>query len=279
MHPVRQAIFRLIGFLVRHGFLVVIVVLGVYALVLYLPQPDPRKPWLAGVLEELPMLLRLPQVVPPTMVKVPVPTEAIAAGQVIDGLDGPKPSGEPGPVVEMRVFVSADLDGRIVDPNELQHTIAKRVLVRGQPIPTDAVEAYVELPVAERSLSAGTLIAYDHANFNLRPFPRSVEHDDKILRLDALNDKLVVNPIPAFQPIPRASVDSYVVLPVLRFALANGARFEEDNVRFKIVPYRTVENDLGTLVLDRADLLNPPKLVNGDHLSPDTPIKRAAHNP
>ena len=275
---VRRRLVRSIGFLVRHSYPAVIVVLGLYALVLYLPQPDPRKPWVAGVLDELPSLLRIPQVVAPTMVSVPVPTEALAVGQVIDGLDGPKPSGG-GPIMEMRVFVSAELDGKIVDPKELQHTVAKQVLARGQPIAIDAVEPYVLLPVATETQSAGKLIPYDHANFELRAFPRSVQRDDKVLILDALDDKLVVEPIPAYQPIPRASVDSYVVLPVLRFAMANGARFEAENVHFKILPYRTVENELGTLVLDRADLLNPPRLVNGDHLPPDTPIKRGAVGP
>lgn len=278
MRAVRRRLVRSIGFLVRHSYPAVIVVLGLYALVLYLPQPDPRKPWVAGVLDELPSLLRIPQVVAPTMVSVPVPTEALAVGQVIDGLDGPKPSGG-GPIMEMRVFVSAELDGKIVDPKELQHTVAKQVLARGQPIAIDAVEPYVLLPVATETQSAGKLIPYDHANFELRAFPRSVQHDDKVLILDALDDKLVVEPIPAYQPIPRASVDSYVVLPVLRFAMANGARFEAENVHFKILPYRTVENELGTLVLDRADLLNPPRLVNGDHLPPDTPIKRGAVGP
>ena len=278
MRAVRRRLVRSIGFLVRHSYPAVIVVLGLYALVLYLPQPDPRKPWVAGVLDELPSLLRIPQVVAPTMVSVPVPTEALAVGQVIDGLDGPKPSGG-GPIMEMRVFVSAELDGKIVDPKELQHTVAKQVLARGQPIAIDAVEPYVLLPVATETQSAGKLIPYDHANFELRAFPRSVQHDDKVLILDALDDKLVVEPIPAYQPIPRASVDSYVVLPVLRFAMANGARFEAENVHFKILPYRTVENELGTLVLDRADLLNPPRLVNGDHLPPDTPIKRDAVGP
>jgi len=278
MRAVRRRLVRSIGFLVRHSYPAVIVVLGLYALVLYLPQPDPRKPWVAGVLDELPSLLRIPQVVAPTMVSVPVPTEALAVGQVIDGLDGPKPSGG-GPIMEMRVFVSAELDGKIVDPKELQHTVAKQVLARGQPIAIDAVEPYVLLPVATEAQSAGKLIPYDHANFELRAFPRSVQHDDKVLILDALDDKLVVEPIPAYQPIPRASVDSYVVLPVLRFAMANGARFEAENVHFKILPYRTVENELGTLVLDRADLLNPPRLVNGDHLPPDTPIKRGAVGP
>jgi len=278
MRAVRRRLVRSIGFLVRHSYPAVIVVLGLYALVLYLPQPDPRKPWVAGVLDELPSLLRIPQVVAPTMVSVPVPTEALAVGQVIDGLDGPKPSGG-GPIMEMRVFVSAELDGKIVDPKELQHTVAKQVLARGQPIAIDAVEPYVLLPVATEAQSAGKLIPYDHANFELRAFPRSVQHDDKVLILDALDDKLVVEPIPAYQPIPRVSVDSYVVLPVLRFAMANGARFEAENVHFKILPYRTVENELGTLVLDRADLLNPPRLVNGDHLPPDTPIKRDAVGP
>jgi hypothetical protein len=135
------------------------------------------------------------------------------------------------------------------------------------------------LPVALEAQSAGTLIASDHANFILRAFAQSVKQDDKVLSLRALDNKLVVGPIPAGQPIPRASVDNYVVLPVLRFALARGALFESDNVYFKILPYQTVEKDLGSLVLDRADLLTPPRLVKGDNLAPDTPIQRDAVGP
>jgi flagella basal body P-ring formation protein FlgA len=268
MKHVRRATFHVLAVVVRYGFPIISVLLAGSAIFLALPanstQPVSQKPL------PPPNFSPLPQLISPAMVDVPVPTKAIAAGDLIN-----EPSD-----VEWRPFVRAELSGKVFQREQLRHTIAKQVLARGQPISTDEVEPYVMLPVAESPQSAGEIIQEGHLGFTLRAIGRSQVADGQIVSLTELDNKLVVSPIPAEQPIPRASLDDYVVLPVLRSALASGAPFRLQNVHHRTFPYQAIKSDLNVLVLNDTDLLEQPKFVSKDqNLAPDTPIKRDAVSP
>jgi flagella basal body P-ring formation protein FlgA len=249
--------FAQIAGIVRHGWLIITIVLACTTVWLILPSNNVR-----------PSLSKppIPPFVPPDMVDVPVPRQAIAAGAVIH-VDHD---------IETRSFVSAELEGKVLQTRDLTQVIAKNVLVRGQPISTGDVEPFVRLPVADAPQDAGVVIKGD-AGFSMREVGLSQVQGTQVLSLSELQNKLVVSPIAAELPIPLDSLDDYVILPVLRVPLASGAPFRQEDLIQKTVPYNAIKSELDHLILSVQDLLDSPQVVaQGQNIAPDTPIKRNA---
>jgi hypothetical protein len=269
MKRLRRMLFAPVAGIGRHGWLISTTLLACATLWLMLPSSSmqsllPKRLTDSQVTSSPTPIL---QFVPPGMVEVPVPTRAIAAGAVVN-VDQD---------IDTHLFVSAELDGKVLHRQDLRYVIAKNVLVRGQPISTGDVEPYVRLPVSDAPQDAGAIITEGHERFSLREFPRSQVRGSQVLSLAELHNKLVVSPIPAGLPIPLDSLDDYVILPVLRAALASGAPFRQEDLIQKTVPYQAISSELDQLILKDQDLLDPPRVVApGQNIAPDTPIKRTA---
>jgi flagella basal body P-ring formation protein FlgA len=216
----------------------------------------------------IPGVAHLPRFVSPSMVSAPVPNRTIAAGEVVRDTD-----------LGSAQFVRDDLTGKVLLGDQLQYVVALQPLVAGQPISAADVEPLVMLPVALDPRKAGETIQADHAGFDWQAFGRSQLQEGLVLDLNELDNKLVTAPILARRPIARASIAAYVMLPVVRWAVPNGAALQADEVTSRPFAYDAVKADLNVLVVDEHELLEPIRTVDDRYLAPDTPIRRAALRP
>lgn len=175
----------LLGPVLRHTFFIVTVLLAVAGIRLFVVP-------LATVQSTL------SQFEPPDVVAVPVPRNPMPEGSTIDNPDDVQ-------VITTERFTRPELGGMVMQKIDLKHTIVKQLLLRGQPIPRDAIEAYVTVPVPAQPIAAGARLGVGQAAFDNRALAQSQIDGSEVTDAASLVGKLAIAPLAAEKPIPQSS--------------------------------------------------------------------------